>query len=767
MTNENRELTFLNKVTIKKKLIVILLLCGIIPILLISTIALTMTTDGLRSSELNKLQALREVKKDAILRLGEKWKNDIEMLANTKHAQNTYASLKQYHNDMKIDENSPFNTNTPVYDSIWKTNSEYYHLYTDKLGYYDVFLICVKHGHVMYTEAKESDLGENLKVGTLKSSGLAECWSNVVKTKKTSFVDYKHYDPSNEAAAFIGTPVYKNEELVMVAVLQVAAKDINKIMREDESHRELVGLGKSCETYLVAEDSLMRSDSYLDTTGNHSVKGSFANPKMGKVTTEAVKRALKGETGEDIIIDYNGNPVLSAFTPISFLGKKWVSIAEIDKSEAFETKNRIVLFIVIISLLLLALITAVALKFASAITIPINNIVQAVKNTSKTKDFTKTITITSGENTELGILSTNFNSMLKEVADAIKTTQSMTGDVNSSSANSADSASQLAATSEELAAQTEVLSQSTENINSQIRDIASYSQTMADSSQSIAENSEETSEQMVSVAAVVEQGQANLSGLSEASSELVNSVNEIAQSTETARGITNSAVKSVASAQEEMKALANASENISSIISTITDIADQTKLLALNATIEAARAGEAGKGFAVVASEVKQLAQQTSSATDEISQSIEAIQEKTTFSVNEMNRVESTISQIDSLVCTIATAVEEQSVVTKENSQNISELATGMTEISSSVTSTSTAVTSIAKEAAEFANSSKQISEQANHAKDEVLDVVNTITEISSASDNTSSIAQNLSASSEQLKNMSDELTSTVNQFTV
>ena len=137
--------------------------------------------------------------------------------------------------------------------------------------------------------------------------------------------------------------------------------------------------------------------------------------------------------------------------------------------------------------------------------------------------------------------------------------------------------------------------------------------------------------------------------------------------------------------------LGESSMEIGKVIKVITSIAQQTNLLALNATIEAARAGEAGKGFAVVANEVKELAKQTATATEDISQKIEAIQNDTKGAVTAIDQIGKIINQINDIQNTIASAVEEQTATTNEIARNAAEAAKGSNEISHNITSVSTA----------------------------------------------------------------------------
>ena len=132
-------------------------------------------------------------------------------------------------------------------------------------------------------------------------------------------------------------------------------------------------------------------------------------------------------------------------------------------------------------------------------------------------------------------------------------------------------------------------------------------------------------------------------------------------------------------------ALATAADKIGEVVKLINDIASQTNLLALNATIEAARAGDAGKGFAVVASEVKNLANQTGRATDQIGSQITTVQEEIRRAVDAIKNIGNTIERVRQISAGIASAVEEQGAATQEIARNVQQAAQGTREVSGNI----------------------------------------------------------------------------------
>jgi methyl-accepting chemotaxis protein len=231
----------------------------------------------------------------------------------------------------------------------------------------------------------------------------------------------------------------------------------------------------------------------------------------------------------------------------------------------------------------------------------------------------------------------------------------------------------------------ERLSDAMSDIGLNVHTLASSSEELAAVAATVNNSAERSSGQAQAASSAAEQISVNIATIAAGSEQIGASISEIARSTSNAAEVAASAVHSTAEAGRIVHQLGTSSTEIDHVVKLITSIAGQTNLLALNATIEAARAGEAGKGFAVVAAEVKDLAQETARATEDISTRVSAIQSDSTAAVSAIEAISEVIQQINDTQTAIAAAVEEQTATTAEMSRNVSEVALGSAEISANV----------------------------------------------------------------------------------
>ncbi len=217
-------------------------------------------------------------------------------------------------------------------------------------------------------------------------------------------------------------------------------------------------------------------------------------------------------------------------------------------------------------------------------------------------------------------------------------------------------------------------------------------------SNTAAQASEEMSANMDSIAATSEESATNMQVISSGAEMLAVAEQEIVVKSNEARQVVDEAVSKSVTASKQLQELGSAADKISNVTEVITAISEQTNLLALNASIEAARAGESGRGFAVVAKEIKELASQTTNATQEIRVKISGIQTATDETVKEISNVTDVISNFNNIVNSISSAVDKQSLTTEEISTNVQQATMGISEMNVSIIQSAEVSSSIAED---------------------------------------------------------------------
>ncbi|THB71858.1 MAG: methyl-accepting chemotaxis protein [Desulfovibrio sp.] len=250
--------------------------------------------------------------------------------------------------------------------------------YQEKFGYADIYLIEAENGDVVYSVQKDIEFGTSLLNGPHAESALGRAVAKAMGSAKgeMAFEDFAPYLPAlEEPTAFVATPVFNGEQLVGVVAFRLSSAPINAIMQERS------GMGETGESYVVGPDTLMRSDSRLAAT--RSVAASFRNPETGAVDTQAFILAGQGKTGVAEITGVDGEPVFSAYAPVSVWGKDWVVLSEIARAEVMQPISGLTRTLLFTALIIGAVVAVIAFFTARGMALPLKRVAAFAGNVAQ------------------------------------------------------------------------------------------------------------------------------------------------------------------------------------------------------------------------------------------------------------------------------------------------------------------------------------------------------------------------------------------------
>ena len=257
--------------------------------------------------------------------------------------------------------------------------------------------------------------------------------------------------------------------------------------------------------------------------------------------------------------------------------------------------------------------------------------------------------------------------------------------------------------------------------------VATAASSIQDMSAAMTQAATATTERAESVAAASSEASANVHTVASATHDLSSSITEISEQVNRSTAVARKAADEAGRTTQIVEGLSVAGEKIGEVVTLIRNIASQTNLLALNATIEAARAGEHGKGFAVVASEVKALANQTSTATEDIAGQVQSIQAATADAVSAIRMIDGTISEVNQISSMIAAAIEQQGAATSSIAANINQASQGTEEVSANIHGVTAASGSVGRAATTMMDASRDLAGLSERLRDELARFLSSI----------------------------------------
>jgi methyl-accepting chemotaxis protein WspA len=580
----------LSRISITTQLVIWFLCLSLIPCVVLTAVISYLSNESLKKTVRQGLLALSDAKTNQLETFIRERRADLNLASRSPSVVAVIPKLKQVRQKESLD--------SQPYLELARTVRPFMANFVDSFGYSNVYLFDTN-GTLLFQLKSDLDIGSNLLTGRLKDSELAEVFDRVRTLLQIEVSDYQMYSGRSEPAAFIASPVFNPEGLIIAFVaLELGNQHVFRVFKDYS------GLGATGDTMVVMSNG---KELTFVAPPRYEPDAAFkVSVRIGSAKSTAMQKAAQGRRGYGEAIDYRGVPIVAAWSYLP--SYRWGMVVKQDIDEAFALlyKQRLV-----VSFLLAATVLAVAgLAFwlARTITWPIR---EAALVTDRVASGDLTVTCNGEAPGEAGLLLQSIRKMIQDL-------RSLIGKIQRSSITLLSTATEIAATSRQQEQSVYDYSASTNQAAAAVNQISATSQELLKTMNEVNQLANQTSRMATT-------GQQGLSGMDQTMRQLAESTGSISS---------------------KLSVISERAANINLVVTTITKVADQTNLLSINAAIEAEKAGEYGLGFLVVAREIRRLADMTAVSTLDIERMVKEMQYSVSAGVMEMDKFSEQVRKV-------------------------------------------------------------------------------------------------------------------------
>ena len=391
----------LSRLGIGGKLVLWFVVVALLPLMIGGSLAIRHASDTIQGEVTASLSLMADAKTRQIDAYFSEARHNLNTLANSPSIVDALERFTAAYNNGGVD--------SPDYvavDNELRPFLTYYQTYyEDEVSYYDLFLISSE-GDIVFTVIKEADFATNLKTGSYRDTELARTFRTAATSHVTEISDFRIYSPSNDRAAFIAAPVFKDGRVIGVIALQMSVMHINKLASD------YTGLGKTGEAVFVSREG---DDVVFVSPLRHNSKAAFQQrTKIGSNESLPAQRALQGERGSGVSIDYRGEEVIAAWRYIPDV--RGGIVTKVDTREAFASSRRLRQRFFVVGVITVLAVVLAAVLVAGSISRPITQLTGSVKRIAA-GSLEERVNISTAD--EIGQLANEFNGMAERLHEKV------------------------------------------------------------------------------------------------------------------------------------------------------------------------------------------------------------------------------------------------------------------------------------------------------------------------------------------------------------